>query len=262
MSGFEEIFIGGFDYRHLIHIGLVLASGSFIQSAVGFGYGLLAFPLLLFLTDLPVPGVIALMASCGFIQTSLSVYHHRRYVDWKKLFPFIIIGIISLQLGIWTLHNLEGLDRSTIKQITGAVLLSILIIQYIFSVQPRDRVHLLWGIIAFFLFGFVSGIVAMGGPFVVLWVMAHQWSNRKMRGSMVTIVFSIIPFQVFLLVHQFGPGVLNAAVLGLIFVPMALLGTFAGLWIGDRIPKKRLRLLAVGLLFIIAATAILHPLFQ
>ncbi len=262
MSGLEEIFIGGFDYRHLISIGFVLAGGSFIQSAVGFGYGLWAFPLLLFLTDLPVPGVIALMGSSGFIQSSVSAYHHRKYVVWKKLFPFIIIGIISLQVGIWTLHSLQGLDRSTIKQMTGAILLSILIIQYIFSVQPREKVHPFWGVIALFLFGYISGIDAMGGPFAVLWVMAHQWSNRQMRGSIIAIIVCVIPFQVFLLVSQFGPVALNAAVLGLLFMPMALLGTFAGLWIGDRIPKKRLRRLAVGLLFIIAATAILHPLFQ
>ena len=259
MSGFEEIFIGGFDYRHLIYIGLVIASSSIVQSAVGFGYGLLAFPLLLFLTDLPVPGVISLMATSGFIQTSLSVYHHRRYVDWKGLFPCIVTGIIALQLGVWTLYHIEGLDRSTIKQITGGVLLAILIIQSVFSVQPRDSVHPLWGMIAFFLYGFVSGIVAMGGPFVVLWVMAHKWSNRQIRGAITATIFASIPFQVFLLFHQFGTGVLTAALLGLIYMPMALLGTVAGLWIGDRIPRKQLRRLTVGLLIIIAATAILHP---
>jgi len=99
----------------------------------------------------------------------------------------------------------------------------------------------------------------MGGPFIVLWVMAHRWSNQQMRGYMAASICGIIPFQVFLLFHQFGSGVLTAALLGLIFMPTALLGTSAGLWIGDRIPRKGLRRIAAGLLIIIAATAILHP---
>jgi len=259
MSGFEGVCIGGCSYYYLISIGLVIAGSSLLQAAVGFGYALLAFPLLLFLTDLPVSSVTALVGTTAFIQTSWSVWHHRSSIDGRRLLPFLVVAIISLQLGVLTLHAIEGLDRSTIKQIAGAVLLAILIIQYVFSVQPRDRVPALWGIAAFVLFGFVMGIASMGGPFVVLWIMAHTWSNQQIRGHMAASLSTIIPFQVFLLFHQFGGGIITAALWGLLFMPMALLGTSAGLWIGDRIPRKRLRRIAVALLIIIAAMAILHP---
>lgn len=125
--------------------------------------------------------------------------------------------------------------------------------------QPRERVHALWGVLAVFLGGLVSGFVGMGGPFVVLWVMAHRWSNHKSRVTILAIIAAMVPFQVGFLTWQFGTQVLRFSALGLIFLPLVLASTAGGLWIGNRIPKARLRQMAMGLLFLIAAVSISQP---
>src|SRR5512136_301162 len=87
----------------LMAIGLTLAAGSLLQSGVGFGFGLLVMPLLLLLTDLSVPNAIALMPSAVLLQSVLSIYHFSHHAEWRKLLPLMIISILSLQLGVWTL---------------------------------------------------------------------------------------------------------------------------------------------------------------
>ena len=64
------------------------------------------------------------------------------------------------------------------------------------KVEPQDRVHVLWGIAALLLGGVIAGCAGMGGPFIVLWVAAHRWSNFKMRATILTLIASMIPFQI------------------------------------------------------------------
>lgn len=247
------------DYLQFLAIGLILAAGSLLQSSIGFGFGLLVMPLLLLLSDLSVSNAIGLMAAAGLLQAITSVYHLRNYADWKMLLPLTAVAAVSLLVGVWMLHYLEAVDKEVIRQIVGSIQMAILIVFFSWKMQPRERVHALWGVLAAFLSGLVSGFVGMGGPFVVLWVMAHRWSNQKSRVTILAIIAAMVPFQVGFLAWQFGTQVLRFSALGLIFLPLVLASTAGGLWIGNRIPKARLRQVAMGLLFLIAAVSISQP---
>jgi uncharacterized membrane protein YfcA len=59
---------------------------------------------------------------------------------------------------------------------------------------------------------------------------------------------------------RFGPPVLEAAGLAVLFIPAVLLGTWPGIWLGNRIPKPALRRLAMALLVIVALFMLLQPL--
>jgi uncharacterized membrane protein YfcA len=250
------------NFAQLIGIGLTLAAGSLLQSSVGFGFGLLVMPLLLLLADLSVPNAIGLMAAAALLQALISVYHLKRHADWRLLIPLILVGAVFLLLGVYMLHYMEGLDRDIVKQIVGSIQMVILILFWSWKVRLREHIHPFWGVIAVSLGGLVSGFVGMGGPFIVLWVMAHSWSNQKTRVTTLAIFAAMIPFQIAFLAWQFGAQVLHFSILGLLFVPMVLASTAGGLWIGSKISKARLRQLAMGLLFLIAAVSISQPLIN
>jgi hypothetical protein len=127
------------------------------------------------------------------------------------------------------------------------------------KVEPQDRVHVLWGIAALLLGGVIAGCAGMGGPFIVLWVAAHRWSNFKMRASILVLIASMIPFQIGFLTWQFGTQVLQFTLIGFLYLPLVLAGTAVGLWIGSRIPTKLLRQLMIGILFLVATISILWP---
>ena len=243
----------------LMAIGLTLAAGSLLQSGVGFGFGLLVMPLLLLLTDLTVPNAIALMPLAVLLQSVLSIYHLRHHAEWRKLLPLMAISILSLQLGVWTLKLMEGVGKEAIRQLIGATQMGILILFWQWKVRPRESVHPLWGILASFLSGWVSGATGMGGPFIVFWVMAHCWSSDKIRVTLLALIASIVPFQLLLLALQFGNQVLHYFILSILFVPLVLAGTGLGLWIGNRIPGELFRRVVMEILFIIAAVSILDP---
>lgn len=78
----------------------------------------MTFPLPLFLTDLPVSSVVALVGSTAFTQTSLSVCHHRSHIDGRRLVPLLVSALVSQQLGVWTLYLIEGLYRISVRAFT------------------------------------------------------------------------------------------------------------------------------------------------
>ena len=247
------------NYAEIVAIALTLGGGSLLQSGVGFGFGLFVVPLLLLITDLALYNIIGLMAAAGLTQTVVSVYHLRRHVDWKALLPLMVAGIIGLQLGVWLQSVIVGMDKTTIRQIVGAVQLTTLLVFLLLKTEQQDRIHALWGIAALLLGGVISGCAGMGGPFIVLWVVAHRWSNFKTRATTLALFAPMVPFEIGFLVWQFGTQVLKFTMIGFLYLPLVLAATAVGLWIGGRIPKKHLRQLMIGILFLIAAVSILQP---
>ena len=100
----------------------------------------------------------------------------------------------------------------------------------------------------------------MGGPPLVLWVTAHDWTSKRMRGTLFTLFFLTTPAQLYFFAHRFGHELWQTAGLGLGLFPVVLLGTLPGLWIGSRFSSEVLRKLAFGLLAVIAIYAIVQPL--
>ena len=247
------------EITEIVAIALTLGGGSLLQSAVGFGFGLFVVPLLLLITDLAIYNTIGLMAAAGLTQSAVSVFHLRRHIDWKALLPLMVVGIIGLQLGVWLQHALAGLDKTSVRQIVGAIQLATLLAFLLMKVEPQDRIHVLWGIAALLLGGVIAGCAGMGGPFIVLWVAAHRWSSFKMRATILALIASMIPFQIGFLTWQFGTQVLQFTLIGFLYLPLVLAGTAVGLWIGGRIPTKQLRQLMIGILFLVAGISILQP---
>lgn len=240
-------------------VGLILAGGCFIQSAVGFGFGLFVMPLFALVTALPLPNAIGLMAAAGTFQALLAVHHLRRHAGWKAMGPLLLCGILGLQLGVWLLSLLQGLEKEIIQQAVGVILLSLLAIQYLLDIEPRERVGFWWGVAAFSASGVLSGLVGMGGPFVVLWAWAHKWPAQRIRATILIVITVLIPFQLVFLVRQFGRPVVACILFGGVFVPVALLGTWIGLRVGNRVPRSTLRNITLFILLGIAGASIVKP---
>ena len=93
-----------------------------------------------------------------------------------------------------------------------------------------------------------------------MWSMAHDWSAKKTRGFLFAVFAASKPAQIVLLSMAFGPTILRNVCVGLVFLPLVYLGSIAGLSIGNRIEKSRLRLITYVVLLTIAISAMV-PVF-
>jgi len=240
----------------IILAGVILCAAGIAQSAVGFGYALFATPLLIWV-GIPLPDAITLVATCSMGQSMISAYRLREHVPWKLSLTATSIRIVSVLIGLFLLKQLVTLDTSYIRLTIGCILCLLIIIQLVWKTKPVDALHWAWAGLAFFASGILAGICGMGGPPLVLWAMAHNWSTKKTRGFLFAVFATAIPIQLILLTITFGTPILKNIAIGIAFIPLTFVTTAIGLPIGNRLPKEKLRRIAYAVLLVIGISAII-----
>jgi len=229
-----------------------------IQSAVGFGFGLFATPLLMH-TGLPLPNAIAIVILSSLAQTLIGSRHLRESVPWRYSFTAAGIRTVVAISGLFVLKKLTTLTVADVKLVVGLVLCLAVGLQSI-RVKPVETLHWAWGAVAFGSSGFLAGLCGMGGPPLVLWALAHDWPSRKTRGFLFATFACSIPGHILLLSLLFGTEIVKSAGIGLLMLPATFLGVVIGLPIGNRIPRLLLRRIVYALLLGIGISAIVPTL--
>ncbi len=246
------------DIIEIFKIGSVLILGCIIQSSSGFGFGLFAIPILLFF-GFDLPATVAMVMIGSAIQKVMALNYLKNAVDWKTMIPFMLTGLLSLPLGIYGMFRVSAMDQSVVMQVIGILVLLLLVMRWKGRIKTREIVPSIWGYTAGFFSGLLNGFANIGGPPLVLWTLSHQWSNRKMRGTIIAFALIFVPFQVALMLYAFGIPLINPMVKMILLSPTVLLGTWLGLKIGEKISKDHLKIYMQVLLFFIAISSIAKP---
>lgn len=249
------------DWVHLAGMALVICLGGVLQSAVGFAFGLFATPLLVLL-GMPLPSTIAAVAVCSFAQALIGTGTLWAAIPWRPTLAATAIRTAGLTAGLLVLKWLAGLSSHDVKLAVGLVLCGLLGVQALARVQPAAAVHWLWGGVAFTASGFMAGVCGMGGPPLVMWSLARDWSVQRIRGFLFAVFALSLPMQLALLWALFGHHILRSALTGAMLIPAVLLGAAIGLPIGNRLPKPRLRVLTYVILLVIGVSSVVQGLAQ
>lgn len=248
-------------FDHLILIGIILAIGSTLQSAVGFGSGLFSIPLIVWV-GVPLPQTIVIALVSSMTQATWGCIRHHEHLDWRPALGLAVLRIAMLPVGIVLLAMLVSVGQERVKQVIGAALLTILFVQWLFRVKPREHVALGWGLLAGTSSGVLAGMVGMGGPPIVLWVMAHDWPSHKARTFLWCTFLMTMPISLGLYYLWFGSPILHAALVGLIFIPLTLIGSTLGLWLGGLMSRQRLRVAMLAMLIFVALASMVGPMWH
>ena len=245
-------------------VGVVLMCASALQGAVGFAAGLFGIPLLMMApASLPLEAAIMVMLLASFLQNLGGLYHLRKDFDFKAARLPVVIRLAALPLGLVALHYVTSLPPAYVKAVIGVVILVLVILQGTVgrsSLSERHKpLHWAWMPIAFAGSGFLVGFCGMGGPPMVLWVMAQPWSAKQSRAFLFFLFTSSLPFHCLYLWWKYGEAVHAPSLMAVLAAPFIIAGTWIGLWIGSHLRKSRLRIVAYAILILTALSAICSP---
>ncbi len=249
------------DIYSFVILGLIFFFASFLQSIVGFSFTLFSLPLLLF-AGWPLPQAVAVSTIGSALQRVLFVAKLKDNIDWKPLIPMIAIGLIFLPLGIFILREVSFLRPQIVKQIIGLLIILVLFVQWFAKVEPKVSIPKIWGYISAACSGLLTGFANIGGPPIILWILAHRWHNEKMRVMTSSFTLFFVPFQILILPLIFGSSILTAFLYALLSLPIVYISTQMGLRVGAMLSIKHLRLGMQGLLLVIAIVSIVKPFLE
>ena len=209
---------------------LILIVGAFtaalVQGATGFGSGLVlnAFWLHILEPSIAIPLNIV---TCSLISGA-PIYKLRKNLDFSKLRPFIIFGVVGIPCGMLLLTIT---DPRIFKASIGIflVLYALLMLSsnnFSIKVNTNKSIDSLIGLIS----GLMGGFAALGGLLPTIWVGLQKLPKNTQRGTYEPFIFitSII-------------AVISFAVAGLYTIQMAydllkiLPALIVGSWLGVKI---------------------------
>ena len=245
----------------IVTVCIIVCLGSLLQSAAGFGNALFCIPLLL-LYGIPLPIAIALVATCSFFQSAIGTSSLRKEIPWKLTFTAFFVSFSFCILGIFILRWLSTLAVENIQFTIGIILCFLVLFKIFIKIRTYEKLHWGWAAIAFSSSGFISGMCGMGGPPLVIWALFHDWSVKKTRGFLFSFFMIGGIFYLSILYITFGNDILWCMCYGIMLFPIVLAGSFLGLYVGNRMSKRTLQIVAYSILFVIGIKSIFPTLIN
>ncbi len=201
-------------------------AGGFVSGLTGFGTGLtvLAFWLLVVPPSVAAP-LVVLCSIIAQLQTLPAIW---RSIDWRRVAPFVVGGMVGIPLGTLLLVHAEP---GEFKMVVGLLLL---VYCSLMLRRPRAPARLPEG-------GWLSGMIGLGGGLLggfaglsgvlpSVWATVQRWSKDEARSVFQTFNLTILSVSV---VSMAAQGLMTSGVGTLALY--ALPGTVLGAWLGRRL---------------------------
>lgn len=233
-------------------VGAMIAMAATVASALGFGFNLLAAPLLVSLYDPKhiIPSLHMAWVPIGVVL----LIHHRRHVKPSRIGWWLILAIPGLVAGVWML---DLLDRDVMRRMVGTV---TVVCALLLACRQRYPIkdERLWMMGAGGLSGLLGGSTSMSGPPIVLLGLNQKWDTVPFRADLLGYFTCLSAVCIVLLGWR---GMLSAqsvdyAVAG---APGLVVGYLVGTTLARYVVGKGFRYAALGLLFAAGITPWLHP---
>ena len=235
---------------------LYLAGASFVAALAsglaGFAFALIASGV--YLHVLEPTAAVALVLAGSIATQSVTIFRLRDGIVWRRLWPFLVGGVLGVPLGVALLGRLEG---GTVRLVIGGFLVGYSLLMLAMRHPPRfagggqaadGAVGLIGGV--------MGGFAGLSGALPTVWCNLRGWPKDEQRGV----------YQPFIVAMQ-GLGLATLAAAGgvtsdtwiafAVCLPALFLGAFAGLKLYARVDDKGFRRIVLGLLLLSGITLLL-----
>src|ERR671918_2985392 len=232
---------------------LVVAAASFLGGVTGFGYSLVATPLLLLL-GFPLPFVVTANLALACVTRISVAYRFRSEARPGRAAGLIAGSIPGLWLGAVVLTTV---DDATIKLGAGVVVMAAAVLLWRALTEPPPRELPGAPIAAGFAGGFLGAATSLNGVAPVLLLARDKAAPRSMLADLALYFVASNAIGLAVLLVQ---GALDSDALFPAFVlwlPGSLVGNWAGTVIGPRLPEISFRRLTLAVVFAAGAVTAL-----
>jgi uncharacterized protein len=225
---------------------LGVAAASFLGGVTGFGYSLVATPLLL-IAGFPLPFVVTVNLALAFV-TRLSVAYRFRRSMWPRRVALLVGGSVP---GLWLgVTVLRVVDAETIKIAAGIItMIAAVLLARAVSAPPPPRVP---GapVVAGFFGGFLGASTSLNGVAPVLLLARDKASPRSFLAdlAMYFVASNAIGLAILSIQGELREDALSEAFL--LWLPGSIVGNWLGTTLGPRLPEVAFRHLTLAVVFV------------
>lgn len=226
--------------------GLSVLAASFLGGVTGFGYSLVATPLLLLL-GLPLPFVVTVNLALACVTRMSVAYRFRADLKVRRAAGLIAGSVPGLWLGVAVLTTV---DESTIKLGAGLVVMVAAMLLWRAASAPPPRPLPGAPVAAGFAGGFLGSATSLNGVAPVLLLARDKAAPRSVLADLALYFVASNAIGLAILLAE---GALEADALFpafLVWLPGSLAANWAGTAIGPRLPEADFRRVTLVIVFV------------
>ena len=220
-------------------------AGGFVSGLAGFGTGLMALGIWLYVV--PPPVAVSLVLICSIIAQTSTLPAIWQSIDFKLVWPFLLGGLAGVPLGTVLVAYA---DPHVFRLSVGVLLL---VFPAAFYLQRRPMALRFGGRVADTAIGFAGGVLGglagLSGPIPILWASVRGWGKDERRAIFQTFNWTVLSAA---LCVQAASGFITREVIWLTLLVFP--ATVAGAWLGARayhaLSDGNFRDVVLGLLFL------------
>jgi hypothetical protein len=243
--------IAGLPYDTLAVLWIGALFGGVAAGGSGFAFGVAASAIWLHRID---PVHCALMVTgCGVLLHSTTIWPQRHHIEFGKLWPFLLGGIIGIPIGV---RLLVFTDAGVLKAAIGIFLLAFgtyaLLSPRLHTISFGDRAA---DAVIGFLGGILGGIGGYSGVLPTIWTQLRGWPKAMARAvyQPYIIVMHALALSGIVWVTLDRAGVIMV----LAVLPPLLAGTWVGWQLYGKLDDRRFRQGLAVLLIVSGLTLVL-----
>jgi len=238
----------------IIAAAIVLLAG-FVRAISGFGFALVATPLLLFVFD--PKSVVVINVILGILTGVLLLLHIRRHIDVKRVLLMCGGGILGVPIGAYLLSNL---DPSMIKLIIAILIVPFSIVLLLGHSHQFKRDSLGCGISGF-LGGLLGASTSFSGPPAVLFLLNQGLVKERFVGTL-TAYFVFMGTASVAAFSSLGMVTIDLLIKVAMLLPTSILGFYIGIKVLPKINATLFRRIAASIISVAALAIIVTLLLE
>jgi uncharacterized membrane protein YfcA len=220
-------------------------AGGIVNGLTGFGTGLTALGLWLY--ALPPSVASTLVIACSVIAQFQSLPMVWPTIPWRRVWPFVIPGVVGVPLGTWLLPHIEP---RAFKIGIGVFL--VLYSSYVLArrkqVTPVAGSKAVDGVVGF-AGGVLGGLTGLSGIPPVVWTDFLGWTKQHRRGLIQA--FNITVLSMSLALHAAaGLFTRQVALDTLVALPATIAGVLGGTFVYRRLADQGYQRAVMALLLV------------
>jgi len=232
----------------IISIFIILLAG-ITQSATGFGFGLVATPLLLFMFE--PKSVVILVVILSAIIALMRLIYFRHYINIRRAALIFAGSVFGLPIGVYLLSSL---NPSALKLFIAIVIIPfsiVLLSGYTYRLQNDT----LGNCIAGFISGLLTASTSFGGPPVVLFLLSQDLDKNHFVGAITAqvLLVGLLTFGTYSFMGMVTIDLLKKIAM---FLPVLVLGFYVGTKILHRISASLFKKVSASIILLSALSII------
>jgi len=237
----------------LIIISSILLLSGGVMGLTGFGFGMLAVPLL---SSMMSPkSAIPLSVLFSWTTNTILLIRYRKSIE-KKLVGKLSLGIIiGIPIGIFFL---KSLDDTLLRILLGLFTIFYVLNEFFNFLHDRIDIPNKYSFPAGVLSGCLSGGFGFGALPVLIFISAKVFEKEKFKGTLHYVWLITLSFMIIFL-SLFGLLDLQLISKSFVFLPFVLIGILLGNWAFGRISQAHLRKLILGCMLVVGLKLLYTP---